>query len=127
MCCRIIIIIMFILFSLWGCTHGPKNENKSVLNYLNREQYVADVTTDIVPLSIKRIKKHTTLKGNCYFKAKNDDFKYPVRFNKIRIMKDGKLMVDNIKFKGQISISVNTYKVNDINFEVEKLILKSKR
>ena len=129
----------------FSCASGPETEKKSPLNYLSGEHYDANVTSGVVPIHLKRKKKYTSLSGNCFFQIKNDDYKYPVKFQKLRLLKDGKeisstttsnngdfkisshlengryeLVLDTAKYEGKMVIEVSQYEHQDIPLKVNK-------
>lgn len=139
--------IFYPFFLLISCAfYGPKTKDKSPLNKLNGDNYHSDVSTGLSPLTIQRVQRSTILSGACYFKIKNDDFKYPTKFKEISLLKDGKvisraitdqqghfkfnpqiedgkysLSMNNRTYSGEMQIEVRGYSISDLNFEVSKL------
>lgn len=90
---------LLLIFLICSCAHGPQTENKSPLNYLNGENYQADVTVGALPISVNRLERSTLITGQCFFKnpknnkaAVPDDYNYPVKFKRIALMKDGQIL-----------------------------------
>ncbi len=136
------ISILSLLLS--SCASGPKSEKKSSLNYLSGDHYQSDVTAGSIPLSVKRVRKNTTLSGKCFFKQ-GDGFKYPVKFVRINILEDGRtlgstttdgsgnftlssylengayqLSVDSKKYRGSIPVKVEKYEYKGLELVVKK-------
>lgn len=140
---------VILLGILNSCTHGPATENKSPLNYLNGENYQANTTLGPIPISVTRVVKNTKIRGQCFFKNPKennlDDFKYPVKYKRIAIIKDGIksketatdsqgyfefnaifnngeyiITISDKDYKGQLTINVESYQLDNIIFQVQK-------
>lgn len=138
--------LIVLLFSACSVI-GPQTEKKSSLNYLSGEHYKAKSTLGgVIPVVVERVKKDTVINGNCFFRLANDNFKYPVKFQKIGIFKGTKqvgyintdthgkfslhsylvngtytLKIISSHYLGEASVKVSSYMINNIDLLVSKI------
>ena len=131
-----------LLFS--SCAYGPKTEKKSPMNVLNGDQYKSGVDVLGIPI-VERQRKDTTIKGSCFFLKDGDDFRYPVKFQKLTLsrgnlvldtqntndrgeftfshyLENGKyiLKIESKNFHGSMEIKVDSYLISNLAFKVSK-------